>query len=112
MSRGELENLFKNAYSLIYPTLNEGFGYPVLESLKYGVPVVASGIGPIPEIGGSCLVYFNPFIIEDIKIKMLQVINDKELFHPSIIEKRINQFKQINKRQEKDLDNLIQILIS
>lgn len=37
-----LESLYKGAYALIYPTLNEGFGYPPLEAMKYGTPVLSS----------------------------------------------------------------------
>lgn len=109
--REELEILFKNAYSLIYPTLNEGFGYPVLETLKYGVPVLASGIGPIPEIGGDVLYYFNPLIIEDIKIKILQAHNNDQIFSAESITKRINRYKLIHQKQEEDLHKMIDLLV-
>ena len=41
-SQNDLERLYAGAYALIYPTLNEGFGYPPLEAMKYSVPVVSS----------------------------------------------------------------------
>ena len=48
-----LQALYKNAYLLIYGSLNEGFGYPPLEAMYNGCPVIASAIASIPEICGD-----------------------------------------------------------
>ena len=49
VEREVLEMLYKSAYCFVYPTLNEGFGYPPLESMKYGTPVIASAITSITD---------------------------------------------------------------
>jgi len=63
VERNVLEVLYKSAYCLIYPTLNEGFGYPPLECMKYGTPVLCSAITSITEICRDGVIYFNPFYI-------------------------------------------------
>jgi glycosyltransferase involved in cell wall biosynthesis len=61
----ELDALYKNAYAFIYPSLNEGFGYPPLESMKHATPVLASAIASITEICGDAVIYFNPYSIQE-----------------------------------------------
>ena len=61
----ELEVLYKNAYIFVFPSLNEGFGYPPIESMKYGTPVICSAISSITEVCGNAAMYFNPFDIND-----------------------------------------------
>lgn len=45
--------LLQHASVLAYPSLDEGFGFPILEAQRVGTPVVASAVGSIPEIGGE-----------------------------------------------------------
>jgi len=53
--------LLQNARLLVYPSLFEGFGLPVLEALAAGVPAVTTRSSSLPEIGGSACYYFDPF---------------------------------------------------
>jgi glycosyltransferase involved in cell wall biosynthesis len=110
LNRESLEELFKNALSLVYPTLNEGFGYPPLEAMKYGVPVLASGIGPISEVCSNAAYYFNPENETGIMIKLLFAIIDKDLFSDVNMQIRYNRHKLIMERQESDLIQLIRLL--
>ncbi|MEJ0049024.1 MAG: glycosyltransferase family 1 protein [Rhodospirillales bacterium] len=63
----ELEKyvLLRNARATLYPSLFEGFGLPVLESLSVGTPCVASWSSSIPEVGGECCSYFDPLSAGD-----------------------------------------------
>jgi glycosyltransferase involved in cell wall biosynthesis len=60
LPRERLWSLLKNAFALIYPSSDEGFGFPVLEGMAAGVPVL-SGIAPVTrEIGGDAIVQLDP----------------------------------------------------
>ena len=63
----ELEKyaLLRHARATLYPSLFEGFGLPVLESLSVGTPCVASWSSSIPEVGGECCFYFDPLSVPD-----------------------------------------------
>lgn len=105
----ELEALYKNAQLLVYPSLNEGFGYPPLEAMKYGIPVIASAITSIPEVCGEAAMYFNPFSIEEIMNRMLQMQDisvRNEYSNKSFI-----RYTEITKKQKEDLDKLIDLII-
>jgi glycosyltransferase involved in cell wall biosynthesis len=52
--------LYSGAQAMIFPSLNEGFGWPVIEAQACGCPVFASGIDPLPEVGGAAAIYFDP----------------------------------------------------
>ena len=108
LERPDLENLLKNAHALVYPSLNEGFGYPPLEAFKYGTGVIASAIGPVMEICGDAALFFNPYSHIEMKMKLVQSIND-----PSFVtntQPRINQYQQIRLRQMSDLDSLVHLI--
>lgn len=55
-----LTALYSGAEALIFPSLNEGFGWPVVEAQACGCPVFASNLPPMPEVGGKAAVYIDP----------------------------------------------------
>jgi glycosyltransferase involved in cell wall biosynthesis len=73
-----LEALYRDAFFMLYPTLNEGYGYPPLEAMKYGTPVIASAISAVPETCGNSALYFNPYSISELQNRVLQLIFDHE----------------------------------
>ena len=101
----ELEQLYHDAYCLIYPSVNEGFGYPPLEAMHYGIPVISSPYTSIPEVCGEANLYFNPFSVEEIANRILQ-ISDMEVYHKQSNIARM-QYAKILEKQNKDLDELI-----
>ncbi|MCI5221383.1 MAG: glycosyltransferase family 1 protein, partial [Candidatus Electrothrix sp. AR4] len=56
----QLQALIKGAEFLIFPSLFEGFGMPILEAMTLGCPVISSNAGSLPEVGGDAAVYFDP----------------------------------------------------
>ncbi len=57
-----LQELYRSATAFLFPSLYEGFGFPVLEALSYGVPVIASDIPALREIGGSAPTFVSPTV--------------------------------------------------
>jgi len=60
VSPEELDELYRTASALVFPSAGEGWGIPVLEALAHGCPVVASDRTAIPEAGGPACTYFDP----------------------------------------------------
>jgi glycosyltransferase involved in cell wall biosynthesis len=60
VGNADLEGLWRLAAAAAQPTLGEGFGFPVLEALEHGVPVAASDLPVLREVGGELVHHFNP----------------------------------------------------
>jgi glycosyltransferase involved in cell wall biosynthesis len=75
----ELDALFHNADFLIYPSLYEGFGIPVVEAMKLGLPVITAETSALPEIAGGAALLINPENIEEMVSRMQQLLQDGEL---------------------------------
>ncbi len=65
MPRAVLLDLVRGARATLFPSLYEGFGLPVLESMMLGTPVMASNAGSLPEIAAEAAVLVDPYDIED-----------------------------------------------
>jgi glycosyltransferase involved in cell wall biosynthesis len=83
----ELIHLYNAAHTYVFPSLYEGFGFPPLESMKCGTPVVASNRSSTPEVcGQENAVYFDPEIPQDIANKIESLYKDVDL-QAELIEK-------------------------
>lgn len=71
--------LYTAASAFVYPSVFEGFGIPVLEALTVGTPVATSNIASMPEVGGEAVLYFDPYVVEDIADKVNMLLHDKEI---------------------------------
>ena len=60
IDQAELEGLYALAAAFAYPSLMEGFGLPVLEAMRRGVPVACSNASAMPEIAGDAALFFDP----------------------------------------------------
>lgn len=65
VSDDELAYLLKNALCLVFPSLTEGFGLPIVEAMALGCPVVASDCASMPEVCGSAALMASPFKIHE-----------------------------------------------
>ena len=93
------DNMLKQFYShtdaLVFPTLYEGFGLPVIEAMACRCPVIASNIPSLLEIFDNKVLYFDPYNYEDIADKIIKLLSDKEL-RKSQIAKGFNKVKEFN----------------
>ncbi len=73
-----LKNLYLNSSVLVYPSLYEGFGLPILEAMSLGCPVLCSNTSSMKEIGGNSVKYLDPKNIDNMTNAIEQIISSKE----------------------------------
>ena len=78
IDNSQLNLLYNNAYALLYPSIYEGFGIPVLEAQKAGCPVIAYNGSSIPEIIGDPTLLMQEASIKEIHNK-LKILENKSL---------------------------------
>lgn len=66
VSRQRLSELYSQAAILAFPSLDEGFGMPVLEAMAHGLPVITSNRSALPEVAGDAAILVDPFREEEI----------------------------------------------
>jgi len=79
LSEIEVRALYQSASALVFPSLAEGFGLPLLEAMAAGLPAAVSDAGALPEIGGDAALYFKPEDPEDIARTILRILDDEPL---------------------------------
>ena len=75
----ELPKIINQALALVFPSLWEGFGFPVLEAMACGTAVITSNISSLPEVAGDAAILVNPYNIEEITEAMQLIITDEKL---------------------------------
>lgn len=81
----ECDLLLRSAFALIFPSLYEGFGVPVLEAMSAGVPALCSHVTSLPEVGGDAVVYFDPRRPSQIVDALTRLSNEPNLREDLII---------------------------
>jgi len=84
-NENKLITLYKNAICFVFPSLYEGFGFPVLESFQCNCPLVCSNTSSFPEVAGEASEYFDPYDTESIKHALNKVLYDTNLRKSLII---------------------------
>lgn len=74
-----LYKLYKNAYALIYPSIYEGFGMPVLEAMSLGCPVISSNSSSLPEVYGNAALSFSPLSQNELSNNLEKIVSDYKL---------------------------------
>jgi glycosyltransferase involved in cell wall biosynthesis len=74
-----VHKLFAGAESFIFPSTCENCPTSLIEALSYALPTAASNLGPMPEIGGDAVLYFDPFACGEIAAVLAQLMTSPEL---------------------------------
>lgn len=106
VSTNELEKLYASCRIFLYPTLNEGFGYPPLEAMKYGRTCVVSAVCSVPEVCGNAVYYTNPYDVTEIENRILQALANP--IDTAVINARL---EEVEERQRSDLGRLCGMIV-
>ena len=102
-----LAKLYAEAELFVFPSIYEGFGFPLLEAMAHGVPAIAARSSSLPEIGGDAALYFDPRDDRELEQLIDRVLSDAAL-HEELVTRgraRAAQFRW-NVAAEKTLDVL------
>lgn len=75
----DLASYYRKATVLVHPSIYEGFGFPVLEAMACGCPVISSDKTSLPEVGGDAALYFDGHDIENLADEIYRVMTDSKL---------------------------------
>ena len=77
LSDHEMQSVYANALAVIYPSLYEGFGIPILEGMACGTAVLTSDRASMPEVAGDAAIFFDPYSVDQIADAMMEVHEDR-----------------------------------
>ena len=106
ISEAKLINCYNQARVLLFPSLYEGFGLPIIEAQRMSVPVITSNISPMKEIANKSAILVNPKDINDIRKKLNKICFDSKLRKTIIKKGYINSLNfnpKVFKKQYFDL---------
>ena len=75
----DLPKIISGAIALVFPSLWEGFGLPVLEAMACGTPVITSNLSSLPEVAGDAAILIDPYNVAEIADAMQAIANDTGL---------------------------------
>ena len=75
----DLPFFYNGAEIFVFPSIYEGFGLPILEALACGKPIVCSNSSSLPEVGGDAVIYFDPNSVDELVVKVNQLLTNSEL---------------------------------
>ncbi len=75
----DLPRLINQAIALVFPSLWEGFGLPVLEAMACGTPVITSNLSSLPEVAEDAALLVNPYQVDQLAEAMRLMVNDASL---------------------------------
>lgn len=91
----DLPGLYRGALALVFPSLYEGFGLPVIESMACGTPVITSNTTSLAEVAGDAALLVDPLSIEQISTRIEWICTDMNL-RETLIERGLIQAKKFN----------------
>jgi glycosyltransferase involved in cell wall biosynthesis len=109
LPRAGLEALYRHAFCFVFPTLNEGFGYPPLECMKHGTPVITSPICSLPELLGDAALWADPLSVIELRARILRVLLDADL-RADLARRGAERARLVRERQDCMLGELVALL--
>jgi len=95
ISQKEKDILYSKSSIFAYPSFYEGFGFPPLEAMTYGLPVVCSNVSSLPEVVGNAGIMINPFKPEELATAIKMILSDDSL-RQNLIVKGFAQIKKFS----------------
>jgi glycosyltransferase involved in cell wall biosynthesis len=80
VSKDALVELYQTAAAVVFPSLYEGFGLPVLEAMACGCPVASSNVASLPEVCGDASVLFDPRSPNEIAAAVLKILEESDQY--------------------------------
>jgi len=75
----QLATVYERAEAFVFPSIYEGFGFPLLEAMRHGIPSIAAHSSSLPEIGGDAALYFPPGDDAALEAQLRRVLTDPAL---------------------------------
>jgi glycosyltransferase involved in cell wall biosynthesis len=79
LDASQLATVYRQAEVFVFPSIYEGFGFPLLEAMTHGVPAIAANSSSLPEIGGDATLYFEPRDVGGLTRQLRRVLDDRVL---------------------------------
>ena len=79
VTAADLKDLYRRALIFAFPSLDEGFGIPILEAMGNGIPVVTSNRSALPQVAGDAALLADPYETDDISRQLIRLIEDEAL---------------------------------
>ncbi len=109
VDNNDLQGIYSLADALIYPSLYEGFGFPPLEAMKCGCPVIASYSTSLPEVIGNAGIFIDPKSEDKIFNALHRVITDKKL-HNMLVQQGKERVRHFT--WKKTVKGILQVMIN
>jgi len=102
INRNQLKFLYKKALCLVFPSIYEGFGFPILEAMSCGTSVITSNVSSMPEVAGNAAILIDPYNISEIRNAMNTIASDRKIRKRliNIGAERLKHFSWINSAQK------------
>ena len=97
VSKNTLNNFYKNASFYVFPSLDEGFGIPILEASFYNIPTICSDIEVFKEVANDSVLYFKRGNHKDLAKKM-ELLNYSKEIQQKLISRSRNNLKKFSKK--------------
>ncbi len=95
VSYEQLPIILNQAFALVFPSLWEGFGFPVIEAMACGTPVITSNLSSLPEVAGDAAILVNPYEVLELTNAMQSLIQDQKM-RSQLIDRSLQQAKQFS----------------